>query len=137
MITPTQYFGPHATCADRTPQIDANATLLLGRVNGLMAEMQASGVSFAVNPATACQISGTTYGGFRPMACTQGATNSAHKQGQAVDLYDPKGQIDAWLQLHPEALAHHDLYIEHPDCTNGWSHWGTRRPGSGNRIFWP
>jgi hypothetical protein len=138
MITLAQYFGPHATCADRTPQTDVNATVLLGRVNALIAEMQQrAGVVFLSNPATGTQISGQTLGGFRPLACTQGSLNSAHKQGQAVDLYDPYNQIDQWLLQNPDALVHHDLYIEHPAATNGWSHWGTRAPKSGKRVFYP
>jgi len=137
MITLAQYFGPHATCADRTPQTDVNATVLLGRVNALIAEMQAAGIVFLRNSATGTQISGQTYGGFRPQACTQGAADSAHKQGQAVDLYDPYNEIDKWLLLNPDALVCHDLYIEHPDATNGWSHWGTRAPKSGKRMFYP
>jgi len=137
MITLAQYFGPHATCPDRTPQTDADATVLLGRVNALIAEMQRAGVAFLFNEASQSQISGQAFGGFRPQACTQGAANSAHKQGQAVDLYDPHGHIDQWLLLNEDALVHHDLYIEHPDATKGWSHWGTRAPKSGKRVFYP
>ena len=138
MITLAQYFGPHATCADRTPQVDANATQLIGRVNPLLAEMQLrDAVVCPVNPATGSLVSGQTYGGFRPQACTQGAANSAHKQGQAVDLYDFHGHIDAWIMRNPDALVRHDLYIEHPDATPGWCHVGTRAPKSGKRVFWP
>jgi len=137
MITIEQYAGVHAACDDWTPERQRNAAVLLGRVNALIAEMQADGVDFPTNPATGSLVSGQTFGGFRPQSCKQGASNSAHKEGQAVDLYDPEGLIDAWLLANTDALKRHDLYIEHPSATNGWSHWGTRKPGSGNRIFYP
>ncbi len=99
--------------------------------------MVAAGVVFPDNPATKSGVSGQTFGGFRPQSCTQGASNSAHKEGQAVDRYDPGNKIDDWLMAHPDSLVRHDLYIEHPSATAGWSHWGTRAPKSGKRVFYP
>lgn len=137
MITLTQYAGPHRESEDWTPAREQNAIELLTRCEALEEEMVADGVEFPDNPVTKNGISGKTFGGFRPQSCTQGAPNSAHKEGQAVDRYDPKGEIDKWLMEHQSRLAHHDLYIEHPSATSGWSHWGTRAPKSGNRVFYP
>ena len=92
MITGKQYFGPWLFHEDATPQRMINAGKLLERVNGLMEELELMGVKFPINPATASEVSGKTYGGFRPQNCPQGAPNSSHKEGLAVDIYDPKNE---------------------------------------------
>jgi len=137
MITLNQYVGPHRESPDWTPTCEQNATKLLAASAALEAEMADDGVEFPDNPATGSGVSGQTFGGFRPQDCTQGAPNSSHKKGQAVDRYDPKDEIDAWLMAHQDRLVFHGLYIEHPSATPGWSHWTTRAPGSGNRVFYP
>jgi hypothetical protein len=135
MITLAQYFGPHATCADRTPQIDADATVLLGRVNAALAELEKRGAKCPVNPKTKSQVSGTTFGGFRPQDCPQGRPDSSHKQGQGVDLYDPFNAIDN--AIDDDLLERHDLYREHPKSTDTWCHLTTRAPKSRRRTFFP
>jgi hypothetical protein len=137
MITLNQYVGPHRASPDWTPTREQNATKLLAACAALEVEMVDAGVSFPDNPATGNGVSGQTMGGFRPQDCTQGAPNSSHKQGQAVDRYDPNGEIDAWLMANQDRLVFHGLYIEHPSATPRWSHWTTRAPGSGNRVFYP
>lgn len=137
MITLNQYVGPHRASADWTPAREQNATKLLAACAALEVEMVDAGVEFPDNPATGSGVSGQTMGGFRPQSCTQGAPNSSHKEGQAVDRYDPKGEIDAWLMANQDRLVFHGLYIEHPSATVHWSHWTTRAPGSGNRVFYP
>lgn len=137
MITLSQYAGPHRTSKDWTPAREQNAIELLTRCEALEAEMVADGVEFPDNPATKNGVSGQTFGGFRPQSCTQGAPNSAHKEAEAVDRYDPKGDIGKWLMAHQDRLVFHDLYIEHPSATKGWSHWSTRAPRSGRRVFYP
>lgn len=98
------------------------------------------GVEFPDNPKTLTGVSGETLGGFRPQNCDQGAAHSSHKEGFAVDRYDPEGLIDKWCMANSEVgglLESCGIYIEHPDATHGWSHWTIRRPGSGNRVFRP
>ena len=135
MITLKQYLGKWES--DTNPSIILSANDLLEKVNALMAHMESEGVEFKINPITKSKISGETYGGFRPQSCTQGAAKSAHKVGMAVDIYDPDNKIDAWLLAHADRLDEYDLYFEHPNDTNTWSHWGTREPKSGNRFFHP
>ncbi len=137
MITLEEYVGVHACSRDWTPERQDNADALLLCVQALQDEMQVAGIDFLINPHTESCISGQTFGGFRPQDCPQGAPNSSHKDGQAVDLYDPHGDIDAWLMEHVDRLEAHGLYMEHPSATNGWSHWTTRAPGSGHRVFYP
>ena len=93
--------------------------------------------TYKINPKTKSQISGETLGGFRPQSSKVGAPKSSHKEGLAVDLYDPDGAIDSWCMVNFEKMAECGIYIEHPSKTIGWSHWTIKRPGSGNRVFFP
>jgi hypothetical protein len=137
MITLNQYVGPHSASPDWTPERQQNAAKLLAACCALEVEMARGGVAFPDNPATKSGVSGVTFGGFRPQNCSQGAPNSSHKEGMAVDRYDPRGEIDNWCMAHLDRLAHHGIYIEHSSATPGWSHWTTRAPKSGNRAFYP
>lgn len=137
MITTLQYVGPHLKSPDWTKQRQANAFQLLTACAGLETEMIAHGVVFPTNPKTNSGVSGSTFGGFRPQACPVGASNSSHKEGLAVDLYDPQNCIDDWCMAHRDRLERWGIYIEHPSKTDTWSHWTIKRPGSGNRVFYP
>lgn len=140
MISMKDYLGPWANSADLTPARQANAQRLLSQVNSLMAVAMQDGVTFKVNPKTKNQISGEKYGGFRPQGCPEGSPKSAHKEGLAVDLYDPDGKIDEWLLKSPraqQAIASLGLYFETGSATPGWSHWTIRPPASGRRFFNP
>lgn len=132
-----QYFGKWLNSKDVTIEIIDNAKLLVLSCNRLIGEMEFHGVKFRENPFTHCIIGGETLGGFRPQNCTLGAPMSAHKQGLAVDLYDPDNKIDDWLYSHQSMLKEFGLYFEHPKATNTWSHWTIRKPKSGNRFFYP
>jgi hypothetical protein len=101
-----------------------------------------------VNPHTNCEISGSPNGdgdgGFRTPGSRTGAPNSAHREGLALDDYDPFNEFDDWLTTFDEdagarnaMLALHGLYREHPDSTVGWTHLTTRPPISGRRTFTP
>jgi len=143
MFTLEQYVGIWSTSKDWTPECKNNAKLLLSACLALENRLVVQyGVTFPVNPATGSQIGGKTYGGFRPQSCTQGAPKSGHKRALAVDRYDPLGEIDACLLAHPELLEEFGIYIEHPDSTKGWSHWGIKLqkddpPKSGKHIWRP
>lgn len=141
MISIEQYFGKYGkNHKDVTPARYANAQRLLGKVNKLMVEMMKRGIVFLDNPNTKCQVAGEMNGGFRPQDCPIGASNSAHKEGLAVDIYDPMGKIDEALNHDPELLEvikDLDMYFEALPNTIGWSHWTIRKPPSGRRFFIP
>lgn len=134
-IASEDYFAkPHSA------QQSADCEELLSRVNPLLAEATSAGAWTGANdPDTGCQISGSKGGdgdgGFRTPASTTGAPHSAHRQAQAVDVYDPGNTLDAWLT--DEKLEQYDLYREHPDSTPSWVHLTTRAPGSGHRTYFP
>jgi len=141
MISISDYFGKYGKShKDVTPPRYAAAQILLLKVNKLMQIAIDDGVEFPINPKTKSQVAGETNGGFRPQDCTIGAPLSAHKICQAVDLYDPKGEIDDWLTSSPvarEAIKELDMYFEDKSATVGWSHWSTKAPKSGRRFFLP
>lgn len=137
MFTLTDYVGPHADSPDWTDERSAQAERLIAACAKLQALMVADGVKFQINPRTGTTISGEIYGGFRPQSCKEGAPHSAHKEGQAVDRYDPLNEIDNWIMDHQDVLVTCGIYIEHPSATPGWSHWGIRAPASGRHVFYP
>lgn len=137
MITLLQYAGVHAQSPDWNAERKINASGLLLACSRLEALARADGIKFPDNPATGSGISGQTFGGFRPQSCAQGAPRSSHKEGLAVDRYDPHGLIDEWCLANLDRLESCGIYIEHPSATPGWSHWTTRAPKSGNHVFYP
>lgn len=131
-LTLDQYFIGRAHSAEQS-----NAAIeLLGCVNVMLYAYQAdTGNELPINIHTNSCIAGLTEGGFRLPECPQGAANSAHKHACAVDIYDPKDDLDTWLTDH--ILERYGLYRESPIETHGWCHLTTRAPGSGRRTFLP
>lgn len=105
-----------------TSDIRENAEDLIRRVNLLLPFMH--NVDFELNPRTGTLISS----GWRPESINRAtpgaAAKSKHMTGQAIDLYDPDGDIKAWCYDNQDVLARPeiDLYMEHPSSTKGWTH---------------
>ena len=137
MISIGEYFGPWLNHPDATRDRKQHAERLLDACARLESYAIADGVAFPLNPATGSGVSGKTYGGFRPQSCTQGSAHSNHKEGLAVDRFDPLGKIDAWCLANLDKLAECCIWIESPDDTEHWSHWQCVPPGSGHRVFNP
>lgn len=119
---------------EMTGQIRANAADLLRRVNTLI---DLAGIALETSPATGSPITS----GWRPAAVNAAvpgaAPRSKHMTGQAVDLYDPEGDLDNWCLAHPDKLEQCGIWLEHPSATKGWSHMQSIPPKSGNRVFYP
>jgi len=140
MITLEQYFGRWINHPDATDVRKKNAVRLLEACNKMEAMAAEDGVTFPVNPATGSNISGLYYGGFRPKMCPIGKEGSAHKEGLAIDRFDPLNLIDKWCTENSGKggkLEQCGIYLEHPNATDKWSHWGIRPPKSGNRVYYP
>lgn len=134
-ITVSDYFGKWIDHADATAERKEAAQVMLDKVNAILTEAEANGVELHTNPKTQTHVSGEQYGGFRPQECPQGAPHSSHKEGRAVDVYDPDNALDRWVtDARLEAFG---LYREHPDSTPRWCHLTDRAPGSGRRTFYP
>ena len=134
-ITNADVIGRWRDSQDLTLSRMNNISALVLCVNKLLDLAREAGIRLKVNKSTGTLVSGTRYGGFRPQACSEGAPKSAHKEGKAVDIYDPDEALDTWLS--DEILLKCNLYREHPDKTEGWCHLSIRRPASGHRTFWP
>jgi hypothetical protein len=137
LIMMHDYLGMWHTHPDLTPERKSNAERLLVAVNGLLAELERAGIQSRMNPKTGSVIAGETGGGFRPQDYHVGAKSSAHKTGQAVDIFDPFGSIGAYLQVRPNMLTRAGLWMENPYMTPTWCHLQTRPVASGKTIFNP
>lgn len=143
MIRESEYWGIHTGHSEITESIKKNATELLESVNQLMLEAQEDGVGFTINPKTKSYISGSGNGGFRPSNSTVGASKSKHKEGKAVDVFDPDREFASWCLAHKSKLADAGLYMENPAWTTGkngiggWVHLQSVAPGSGQIVYRP
>jgi hypothetical protein len=139
MITEGQYFGSKLGHPDATESRKLNAKDLLKKVNRLLAWAEDQGHPIAIDLDTGSQISGSKGGagdgGFRLGSATAGAKRSAHKEGLAVDVYDPGDAID--LLLTDRILEDHTLWRESSAATPGWVHLQSVAPKSGRRTFTP
>lgn len=112
----------------RPAEVDRNANELFSRVEKLLAMF---------DPDRDWQMKS----GYRSPEYNGGvsgaAVNSKHMTGQAVDVYDPDGELDEWLAGRPEVLDNCALWLEHPGSTKGWCHLQSVPPKSGRRIFYP
>lgn len=137
MISLTQYSGKWGEEFASNPSYAVNACKLLDQVNSLLDYLETQGCELKTNPITGCLIGGESYGGFRPQSCPIGAPLSAHKTGEAVDIFDPLNTLDNFITKNPELLVRFGLYREAPEATAHWCHLSTRAPHSGNRTFFP
>jgi hypothetical protein len=119
-----------------------NAGVTVDVANQLLARAKAAGVTLERNPNTGSIVSS----GWRPPAingATAGAAlRSLHMRCQALDLFDPDGDLDEWLLASAGGvLAELGLWMEHPSATKGWAHVQTMPQASfkrtGLRYFYP
>lgn len=122
-----------------SPDLERNASLMVELANKLIVLARVGGVVFDTNPRTGTVVSS----GWRPASVNantpNAAPNSKHMTGQAIDLYDPDGDLDDWLMTEDgqRVLSDLGLWMEHPSATKGWSHVQSIPPRSGRRVFYP
>jgi uncharacterized protein YcbK (DUF882 family) len=106
-------------------------------VNHLLEEALRGGVTLETKPDNKSLVSS----GWRPPslnAKTAGAApNSKHMTCQALDVYDPDGDLDEWCMENLAKLEEAGLWLEHPSATKGWCHLQIVPPRSGKRVFYP
>lgn len=122
--------------AELTDDIKSNALDTVGRVNLLLFNAAKDGLVLI-----ASNKRNLVNSGWRPAAvnaATKGAApRSRHMLGQACDVSDPTGTLDAWCMENLTELAALGLWMEHPSATPGWCHLQTVPPRSGLRVFHP
>lgn len=62
---------------------------------------------------------------------------SKHLYGQAVDISDPKKELQVWCQNNVKLLEEIGLWMEDFRYTPNWVHFQCVPPKSGNRFFIP
>lgn len=122
-----------------SPDLERNALRMVELANKVLILAKSAGVTLQTSPRTGTVVSS----GWRPAsvnAKTAGAApNSKHMTGQAIDLYDPDGDLDEWLMTPDgqKVLADLGVWMEHPAATKGWCHLQSMPPRSGRRVFYP
>lgn len=122
-----------------TPDIEREALRTVDLANKLLTQAQTYGVTVDIHPVNKSPVSS----GWRPpevnAATPNAAAKSKHMTGQAIDIYDPDGDLDEWLMTGEgqAALVALGLWHEHPAATRGWAHVQTIPPRSGRRTFFP
>jgi len=134
MITVSDYMmGRDVTHAlECSPAILREAALTVDIVNELLDRARLDGLVF--DPVVSS--------GWRPPSINarilRAAKHSLHMTGQAIDLQDTSGALDAWCVRHAESdLRFIGLWLEDPVATPTWCHLQTKPPRSGARIFKP
>lgn len=138
-ITYAQYMRGRDTAYAQyfKPEYKANAEATIKVANQLLDAMQQDGVEIHINPETGSPVSS----GWRPPqinATTPGAkSKSLHLTCEAIDIYDPEGDLDDWCMANISLLRRLGLSMEHPSATKGWCHVQIRPPKSGRVCFYP
>ena len=116
-----------------------NAALMIELADKLLILAKTHGVTLEHNPRTRSIVSS----GWRPPSVNAqvpgAAPKSKHMTGQAIDLYDPDGDLDGWAfsDIGQRVLTDLGLWLEHPAATKGWCHVQSVPPRSGRRVFYP
>ena len=122
-----------------SPDLERNALRMVELANKVLMLAKSAGVTMERHPRTGTAVSS----GWRPptvnAATPNAAPNSKHMTGQAIDLYDPDGDLDEWLMTPDgqKVLADLGVWMEHPAATKGWCHLQSLPPRSGRRVFYP
>ena len=127
MITVDEYLGQHLAGHEQelTDEIRANAVIICGRANQLIK-------SFGEDR--------SLRSGWRPTAVNHGAggaLHSRHMSGQAVDIEDVDGRLDAFCRDNIGLLEQVGLWLEDGVATPSWCHIQCVPPRSGHRFFIP
>jgi hypothetical protein len=127
VVTASGRYPERANSPELTEEVKSNILDLIARANALLNELGVKQVAVS--------------SGFRPSGVNVNvkgaAKKSNHLSGLALDLYDPKGELDKLFMANLKLLEKHGLWIESPDDTPTWSHLQSRPPKSGNRVFKP
>jgi hypothetical protein len=121
ILTSSGRYPDRAASPECTEEVRRNAQTLCNRVNGLLLHLSRSPRASS---------------GFRTKAANAaagGAPHSHHLKGEAVDLEDRDGSLEA--AITDELLAQFGLYREDPKRTVGWVHIQSVAPASGHRTF--
>jgi len=127
MITVDEYLSQHLAGHEQelTDEIRANAEIICGRANQLIAAFgEDRGLRSGWRPAAVNHAAG-------------GAMRSRHMTGQAIDVEDDDGLLNAFCRQNIGLLEQLELWLEAPEYTESWTHIQCVPPRSGRRFFIP
>ena len=132
MLQMTELLGKY-NLKDQTPEIQANLSVLLDRVNKIRAlwgqpMTVTSGLRTMADHLRIYAEKGITDPAKIPM-------HSRHLIGAAVDIFDPGLVITYWLKQNPKFLEDAQLWCELNNLN--WVHFQILPPASGERWFLP
>jgi len=126
-ITASNKYPERLSHPELTDDVRENAKAFLVTINAFLVELGIESV--------------TVSSGFRPSSVNGtvgGAKRSAHLSGQAIDLADSDGSLDALFQSRDDLLKRHGLWLEHPDSTKSWAHLDCKNRGDrASNVFSP
>ncbi len=133
MLLEKDYFGKWINHPEADEQVKKNARALISKVSELLSRAGIKDI--------------TVTSGFRPSDFNKsinGAKNSHHCFGNAIDIWDPQKTIGEFCSTNIEQLAELGLWVESLSRTHAsdrpqarWIHFQRVSPRSGSRIFLP
>lgn len=138
-ITLDDYLGGYRAShgGELTDAILADAEQLVSRANLILFAAAKDGVILVNRPGSRSLV----VSGWVPPSInrTQAGDSAAcrHIIGQAVDISDPRGDLDRYLMSRQHLLAEAQLWLAHPDTTHGHCHLQSCPPASRLRVFYP
>jgi uncharacterized protein YcbK (DUF882 family) len=125
----------NAKLEDQSPEIQRNLAVLLERVNKVRAAYGkpmtvTSGLRTMQDHLRIYREKGITDQSKIPM-------RSRHLFGQAVDISDPKQELQRWILKNEKLMEEIGLWMEDFSATKNWVHMQIVPPASGQRFFKP
>lgn len=118
-LTASGKYPERANSPELTPEILANAVLLLQAVNSLLAELHIHNAKVS--------------SGFRPStvnaAVPGAAKRSLHCTGNAIDIHDRDGSLDKLIESRDDLKKKYGLWQESPAATPQWLHMDQKNRG--------
>lgn len=129
-----------AKLEDQTPEVQANLKILLEKMNKVRAAW--------AKPMTVTSGLRTMEDHlriYREIAAKKGEKfdqskvpmKSTHLFGQAVDIFDPKRELQAWVNANLKMMEDLGFWFEDFSATSNWVHFQIVPPKSGKRFFMP
>lgn len=124
-----------AKLEDQSKEIQGNLGILLERVNKVRAAygkpmIVTSGLRTMEDHLRIYREKGITDQSKIPM-------RSRHLFGQAVDISDPKQELQQWILKNEKLMEEIGLWFEDFSATKNWVHMQIVPPASGRRFFKP
>jgi hypothetical protein len=112
LLTSSGKYKDRKESAECTEVVQTNGAALIEKVNSLLDALGVKGVLVSSGFRTSASNSATA----------GAAKKSHHMTGNAVDLLDSDGKLDALFIKHLDIVKAHGLYLEDPHSTPTWTH---------------